>query len=364
MKKHLALFLALSLTFLTACSGMQPSNVPEVEITTDVIGTNSPEASDVADGDEIVLLIFDIEDDALAAIPVTIDFNDMSVSAREAIYSCSSENTVYDMFEPIYMTSERLVLPSEPNENSFTGSIESKTANTLYFDGYTLTQSSGDDTFSVSLDGEAVCTDVSLSYNGSKITPTSFYVDDNGSIIVLGYYLGDMMSISAVSLIYLSESGEWSLSSGCTYPNEWNDFGGQLSLGQLENNASAAPELDGFLFNEGRNLLLLSPYEGSVTRMFSEADVETALPYLDTHRESYNFFYDFGYQNGHYIATFQAYNALVGMYALFYSETGEYEGYILCNEIGITLFDSSNAASSSVEIAEPLPLVYIPDEQI
>lgn len=360
MKKPFALLLAFSMTFLVACSGMQSST----ETPTEVTGTISPDASDGAGGDEIDLLIFDIEGDALSAIPVTIDFDDMSVSAHEAIYTCSSENTVYDRFEPCYMTDGRLVLPLEPNEISFTGCVEQKAQNTLYFEGYTLTHSSEGGTFSVSRDGEAVCAEIGLSYDGNSVTPASFYVDDNGSIIILGYCTGDMMSTSVVSLVYSAESGEWGLSNGCAYPNEWNDFGGQLSLGPLENSVSASSELGGFLLNEGRNLFPLSPHEGSVSKILSEEDIETALPYLDTHRESYGFFHDFGYQNGHYIATFQTFNAVSGMYAVLYSETGEYEGYFLCNEIGVTLFDAANAASSTVEIEEPLPQVYIPDEQI
>ena len=362
MKRFIAILLALSLTTLAACSIEQPANTPHTASSPSATVDSRPETLSGVD-----LLIFNNENVHLSATPIQIDFNNMELYAGEAVFKLSSDSEPYDVIEPIYMTDSLLVLPSEPLETDFNGDVvtDDATAQRFYYDDYTMNYSGEAGTFAVYQGNQLVAENLPLSSNGYAVIPASFFIDEDGRIIILGYYIGDMMSTNVVSLIYSNDDEEWILENQHPYPNEWNEFGGQLSIAQpIERNTSCSAELNGFLLNEGQNLFLISPYEGTAKKVISEETIEEVLPYLDTHRESYSFFYDFGYQEGHYIATFQTYNALPGMYAVFFSESGEYEGYLLCNENGVTLFDDTNQAVSSLDMTNLLPLLYIPDSQI
>lgn len=362
MRKFIAILLALSMTTLAACSIEQPANTQQT--------ASSP--SSTADSRQetlsgVNLLVFNNENNQLLATPIQIDFNNMELDSGEAVFTLSSGRKPYDVIEPIYMTDSRLVLPSEPLEADFNGDVvtDEDATQRFYYDDYTMDYNGEAGTFAVYQGSQLVAENLALSCNGYNVIPASFFIDEDGRIIILGYYIGDMMSTNVVSLIYSNGGEEWILENQHTYPNEWNEFGGQLSIAQpIERNTSYSVELNGFLLNEGQNLFLVSPYEETAKKMISEETIEEVLPYLDTHRESYSFFYDFEYQAGHYIATFQTYNALPGMYAVFFSENGEYEGYLLCNENGVTLFDDTNQAVSSLDMTNLLPLLYIPDSQI
>lgn len=359
-KRIPAALLALVMVLLAACSAGQTPNGTEVPAPDEPAITD--EAKTFA-GETIDLLVFRAEGEKVKAMSLAVDLDCMVLSVGDTVYICGVAGSPYSEFEPRYMSSERLVLPCEPDTADFPGNVETAADKTLWFEDCTLTYG-GDGTFSVSRDGEDIAEGLSLEYEGLSVTPAAFYLDGNGDIVLLGSCTGDMMSTCVVSLIYTEDGGKMSLLEGSAYPNEWNDFGGQLTLPGPVERATASPELDGFLLNEGRGLFLLSASGGTAEKLLSDEDIGEALPYLDTHRESYAFFYDFGYQNVSYAATFNTYNSVPGMYAVFYSAAGEYEGYLLCNEAGVTLYDASNAIADTIEMRDLLPLIYIPDAGI
>ncbi|MCC8048452.1 MAG: hypothetical protein LIO52_05080 [Oscillospiraceae bacterium] len=84
--------------------------------------------------------------------------------------------------------------------------------------------------------------------------------------------------------------------------------------------------------------------------IIEEKDIETTMPFLDTFREYYDFFDDFTYQNGYYIASFNAFNSLKGTYAVIYTTSGEFVGYVLVNETGITSFNENGKQVSQIEM--------------
>lgn len=98
----------------------------------------------------------------------------------------------------------------------------------------------------------------------------------------------------------------------------------------------------GFLFNEGANVYIISPETQEINLLFSEKDIINPLPYFDSYREGYNFIYDCFYQNGFYLISFPTLNELPGQYIVIYTKDSVYYGYIKITESALSMYDKDN----------------------
>lgn len=273
------------------------------------------------------------------------------------IYTMSPMQLTLGMnYFPQYITDTSLVLCEEPLEYNYESMRVIDTDNTFYFENFVFTYDNDKHTFSVQFGEQPLCEQLPLTYNNDFVIPSAFFVDSSNNIAVFGITDKSALETQPVSLLYKPcDNGEYNLTQSYCYQEVWENYEiSTITHGPIylvgHSNVKGNSELNCFLYNESKYLFVISPYDGSMECIIEEKDIETTMPFLDTFRKYYDFFDDFTYQNGYYIASFNAFNSLKGTYAVIYTASGEFVGYVLVNETGITSFNENGKQVSQIEM--------------
>ena len=104
----------------------------------------------------------------------------------------------------------------------------------------------------------------------------------------------------------------------------------------------------------------MNPYTGEYETVIDEQQVKKDMPFIDTHRESYDFFTGFSVQENVYIALFPNYNDVYGTYAALYSDESKFLGCVLCTEASISYLNSDGEKMKEINNEKLRGLLYAP----
>lgn len=313
----------------------------------------------------ISLCVYSKDGESVHSLNLTVNLNREKLTLNSSpLYSLKVAPNDVNLIFPQYMTRDILVLGMAPESSSYKYTYTMANRDTFYYDDYTLIFNRESHMAQLMKSGDNAG-DLDLTYQSGSIKPTSFFVDSNGDIIVLGM-VGSTLEESKLVVAHYTKVGN-NLYDMIHY-HEFLDIWSKYDLSKVNcptytkgsPNVAACGELDGFLYNETANLLYISSDGEKVTNVLTPDTIKGDMPFLDTYREFYGFFNDFSYQNGYYIASFPSYNYLEGMYVAFYQQSGKYSGCLLCTREKLTLFDSNNKIKDSIDMSL-LPIVYLPD---
>ena len=312
-------------------------------------------------------LIFQETETEYAALQLTIDFQSMKLSLDdEPFYSISSSVHSWLDLVPQYMSQDVLVLNGDTAQSSFEPTVFVQNGSPIYYQDYSLSRDGESAVWKLSENGQ-ICGEIAPVYQGIGLSSVaSFFVDQQDKVILLGMTNEPLPDTKMVALTYVKAQDGYTLENSVDYSDIWETYG--VSLINMPtylkgySNIIASEPLQGFLYNERKKLFYLSPYKnGTIQCILDEDRVVSDIPFFDSFRESYAFFDRFTYQNGFYIASFLAFNALEGEYAMFYSSDGTLVGYLLCNNNLITLYGKDHNIADKIEIS-CFPDVFIPAE--
>lgn len=313
----------------------------------------------------ISLCVYSKDGEYVHSLNLAVDLNCGKLTLNSSpLYSLKVAQNDANLIFPQYMTKDILVLGTTPESSSYKYTYTMTNRDTFYYEDYTLIFNRESYTARLMKSGDSAG-DLDLTYQSGSINPTSFFVDSNGDIIVLGM-VGSTLEESKLVVAHYTETGN-NLCDMIHY-HEILDIWSKYDLSKADcptytkgsTNVAACGELGGFLYNETANLLYISSDGEKVTNILTPNTIKSDMPFLDTYREFYGFFSDFSYQNSYYIASFPSYNYLEGMYVAFYQQSGKYSGCLLCTRDKLTLFDSNNKVRDSIDMSL-LPIVYLPD---
>lgn len=347
MKKIIAMALSfLMIVFCAGCSdGGSHNDSDKTGLGIDVIVFG--EGTDTIDAQ---ILKVDIESGALELSPNTVFTFDKS--------SAQDISLIY----PQYMTENFAVFRQTPlsvSENY--ASLSETEEKTLFFEEYILTYDS--EAFSLLRADDLIYENVSLKLDETSLIPASFFVDQDGKVILMGMTSASLIETEMASVVYAENNGTLEIDQFIVYTTIWDDY--DISKALCPNNLSgsvnvwAYPSLQGFIYNETTKVLLICPYSGDVKCIIEESDIAESMSFFDAYREFYSLFSGAGYGRGVYAAAFQALNEIPGTYTALFDEQGNYAGYLLCRSDGISLFDKTNREVSKIE-GSFLPITYIP----
>ncbi len=307
------------------------------------------------------LLVPKADGDNVTVYEVNVDIIDYTLSLdSDALYEINTlDKTMYSIF-PHFMSLDNMILYKAPVKyNKYDDVGVSEEIYPLFYENYSLQYNKEEMNFTITKDNDSLYNNVPLVYEGTRLRPMCFFVDTEGKIAVLCMTAVSQLDTEIVTLLYSAKEKDLSLLETYEYPTIWEDYNISKIQCPITFNTCASLQNKCFLYNESVKLFTISPYNGSVTCVLEEKDVETVLPQIDTSREGYSFFNHFGYQNGYYMATFPAYNSIAGYYTVFFKTSGEYMGCLLCAEDKLTLYDKNHVEMES--IADNFhPSIYIP----
>lgn len=310
------------------------------------------------------VVLFTSESDSVNAYELTVDFQNSNLSlAQEPIYTLSgTEMLGKERIQPQFMSSKTLILREKPANSTYNTDCVSQDRNTLYYEDYTLKLNPEDSTFVLYKGNESISEPISLTYDDMAVIPSSFFVDEEEKIAILGMTSTTSEEAEMVSLLYHKKDEKYEIKKKGKFSGIWQayDLSKDLCLNSLADGTNVTVSAEGnFLYNETKTLFTISPYDGRVKNVLNEEKIAENMPFLDTQRDSYSFFSSFSSQSGSYIVTFPAFNATEGTYAAFYLHTGEYVGYLLCSNDEIILADKDNHEIAKIEGAF-IPQLYVP----
>lgn len=309
------------------------------------LGGCSPQNSEIEPIQQ-QLVVFQEKEKQVSAYLLQIDIDAMKLSLnQDSLFSFeNTQNSKSNLF-PRFMTSDLLALRKTPLTTNHKNTITAED-NTYFFENYSFEYDKEHISFSLYQNTILLGDEISLTHNNVDVRPSSFLIDENGNIAVLGMTSGSLIDTELVCLLYSKKDGSYYIERSFDFPNIWDDFDitkiQSPNSGNVPTNVIVNTKDKTFLYNESTKILEISPYNGNIKLILDEKTVNTDLPSLDTHREFYNLFIDVGYQDGYYIATIPAFNSPVGSYALFYNHDKKFLGSVLVEGNSITLFNSEN----------------------
>ena len=287
------------------------------------------------------------EDNCISAISINVDLDEKKLSLdMDELYQISAENGWISRIYPHLLFSNRLVMSHLPLNSKFSETIEAED-NTIFFKDFTLLF---DKTEWIIMQGSEIIAKIVLSQEEFGLVPRAFYINKDNDIVILGHTDDLFIDESyTASIILKKEKDSYNRTKvvfSCLY-DETNGLNrlhipAYFSKYPYNTNIHSSELLDGFLWREGQSIVKLNPYTGDYSILFSISDVEKSMPFFDTYREGYNFFTGLGHQNGIFALVFPNYNDVRGTIAAFFSDTGTYLGYLLCDEHCVYLFDENN----------------------
>lgn len=335
---------------------------------TDIRTTDSMEKiNDSIDNRLIIDLVTYLNYDSgdIGAHVLSIDLLNSTLDlSKDAFFKVSGEIGWQDSIYPLYVSTKSLVLPNTHLLLSTKVEFSASTENELYFEDYVLVYDYEQSKAEFNKGGQVIAT-VTLSLDGVRFIPQAFFYDDEGKLAVLcitdGYTFDER---NPVSLIFAIKNDVLQLETINNLSSVFDDL--ELSkinmptCTQLETNIYGNAQSKTFLWNEGANAVVINPYSGAVKIILDVDRIEKDMPSLDTYREYYGFFSGFNYQSGVYIAQFPNYNNLEGTISVFYSNTGEFLGSVICEENNISLLDKNNNGTGHIDNIKLRPLLFIP----
>lgn len=313
----------------------------------------------------ISLIAYEIRDGSIEAKRLEIDYSNNKLCIEEIpIYSMNAkEKLTEERIFPQYISDERLVLREEPISSSYSDLIISRQKNILYYRDYVFTINEHNHKFTIEGSSERVANEFPLIHDGKYIIPSSFFVDEEGNVAILGMTSEELEKSKLVTLLCKRKGDYFECGDVQEYLNIWEKY--DLSKTNCPNytenfvNVNVYSEKWEFLYNETEKLLIFSPYDGTEKCILDESSVTDAMPFLDTHRDYYGFFDGFSAQSDFYLAKIPAYNEIDGTYVIIFNSHGEFLGYVLCNVDGIKLYDEKNQCIDAIQ-GNYWPNLYIP----
>lgn len=308
----------------------------------------------------LTLIIFQQGEDQISAFKVLAGIEQSSFYMEsKPVFQFSSTNIGHSRIFPLYMSEQALILREAPMSSTYPN-YKIAEANKLYFEEYVFTFDTKTFTGRLYQNETFIC-DISLSHNDVNLLPKSFFITDDGTMAMICMTSATLTNTEMVTLWYSGIEHDPELEKYQEYPSIWEDFNlSKVNCPSGNANVMASAANREFLYNEGRNLIAISPYRGTAQSIVNETRIKADLPFLDTHRESYNFFYGFSYQQGYYMATFPDYNNVPGVYAVLYDLNGEYCGGFLCAEKCVIRLDKNNNELNRFECDKLVPKIYLP----
>lgn len=313
-----------------------------------------------------LITYFDTDVGDISAHELTINFSEATISLSQSeLFRVSGEMGWLDRIYPLSLSGKSLVLPYTPVEvpaSEYSVVIEGE----LYYDDYILVYDYEQSKAEIVKGGQLIAT-LFFDLDDTRLIPNAFFIDDENNIAILCNTEGDTFDkVYPVTLIYSNNGESFLLEKIYDYNSIFNDNRfSKINMPNytiLETNIHGNAQSKAFLWNEGANFVEINPYNGTVNVVLTEKEIKADIPFLDTHREFYEFFTGVGYQNGIYIAKFPNYNNLAGVFSVFYSSTGEYLGSVLCSENYISFSGSDNKEIYRIEDAALKPLLFIPQK--
>ncbi|MBO5383249.1 MAG: hypothetical protein J6A30_03010 [Ruminococcus sp.] len=265
--------------------------------------------------------------------------NESTGFTNEFVYALPNDNSLYDpvYLFPQYAYMNDLWLLSSPSETSPSYTHDMYDGISLRYMNYKLNPSNKEGIYLLSTEKESLkeidlseFSDIRLLSMSVDVLHTKMHVcfQNNTGIYILSTDISsDLTPPSITVLDDLLESAEIEEP---LYPYHVK---GYMNIYGSE---------QGFLFNEGANVYIISPETQEINLLFSEKDIINPLPYFDSYREGYNFIYDCFYQNGFYLISFPALNELPGQYIVIYTKDSVYYGYIKITESALSMYDKDN----------------------
>jgi hypothetical protein len=300
----------------------------------------------------------------ICAHVLTIDLLNSTLDlSKDDFFRASGETGWLDRIYPLNISAKSLVLPSEPLSSPMI-EVSTSVENELYFQDYILIYDYEQSTAEINKASQAITT-VPLSLDGVRYIPQAFFYDDEGKLAVIcttdGYTFDER---NPVSLVFALDNDVLHLETINDFRSIFDDY--KLSkinmptYARLETNIYGNAQSKSFMWNEGANAVELNPYDGTVKIILTVDRIENDMPSLDIYRDFYGFFSGFNYQNGVYIAKFPNSNNLEGTIAVFYSNTGEFLGSVICEENNISFLNKDNTEINHIHNTKLKPLLFIP----
>lgn len=207
-----------------------------------------------------------------------------------------------------------------------------------------------------------------LAYDGMALHPMAFFVDQEGRLVVMcqrgdGTSWNEGYPVSVVAERRAPDSDRFVIRQVYSYAGMFSE---KLSKVQgpfytrFQTNIYGNGETGTFLWNEGRSLVEINPYDGKHVVILDETKIKKDMPDLDTRREGYGLFNGFSWQNGIYIALLSRDNQENASYAIFYNEEKAFLGRLLCcMGEGLTYYDRKGEALCRVEEKQLWPFLYV-----
>ncbi len=335
-------------------------------------GCNRNSSSDNKEEDtakiDLVVYLPDVSAGVINAHKLSVNVLDTSIElSQDVLFKVSDDIGWQDRIYPSHLSSESLVLPYEPTEQplmEYTLATEGKLYNADYVLSYNKDQS-----VATIHEGDMEIASIDMTLDGNQLIPQAFFVDDEGSIAVLCNTKGETFDkVNPVSLLYTKKGDNFQLEKTSDFSTIFDEFDlSKINMPNYTNistNIYGNPQSKTFLWNEGANIVELNPYNGTTRVILTVSDIEKDLPHLDTHRDFYEFFTGLGYQNDVYIASFPNYNDISGTISVFYSETGEFLGSVLCTENNISIFDNKNTEKDRIDNIKTISRIFIPQSTL
>lgn len=314
---------------------------------------------------EIDAIIFKDNSDTIEALLLKVDIVSGALEIDPSAIYTLENNSVLEIswIYPQYITEDILVLRQQPSSSSYESEFLSDDNATLFFEEYTLTYSSESFVFSLYKSGKLLYSDVPLKHGEIGINPTSFYVNEDGEVILLEMTSTSLIDTDMVSLVFSVNNKTLEIETFFGYGSFWDDY--DISKTRCPNylsdsvNVYACPQLQGFIYNETTKIFFICPYTGKTMCIIEENDITENMAFFDAHRDFYSLFNGVGYQDGIYAIVFQALNEIPGTYTAFFDDQRNYIGYLLCRNNCVILCNNSNEEVSRID-GTFLPMTYAP----
>ena len=188
-----------------------------------------------------------------------------------------------------------------------------------------------------------------------RYEPLAFFIDKDGSLAVIATRTkgsADMETYPVSIIAEKKEGGYFEAAQKHSFQGMFDETLSRHSAPysyRFGKNIYGDAKSECFYWNESCNIVKINPYDGSFEILLQSSNLERDIPTLDAERESYDFIWSYGRQNGTNILIFPNYNDVQGMIAAFYNDEGSYLGRLLVKEDAAALFDKENKETSRIE---------------
>lgn len=305
------------------------------------------------------------EDGSVSGHLVSVDLETETLAcSQEALFTVPGGDDWLSQITPVFLSTQRLVLPVDPVEPPALPCTVERETDTLYNKDNTLTYSEENKTAQLNRGGqETVVLDMTV--DGQFVTPQAFFVKENGDAAVLANTNGITYDLVYPVTLYYCQSEEGLVLEKTTdfqalFADETFSKINQPNYVPTLSNIYGNAEIGTFLWNETNKLVTLNPTDGTHQVILTDQQVAQALPEMDMHREQMEFFSDVSYQNGIYLAEFPNYNGVVGTNIVFYQADGSYLGRVLCTEVALVLENASGEEVARIDNTSLTGTLYLP----